>query len=215
MYIWRRYKSIDIKKILCISIILGLVAGLSKTRTVWLAIILIAVLLLISKRTLISRKVLPLLARWCLPLFSVIMFLLWKAFLNSNSAAVVLDQLLSGRIRMGAYTYTTYGLSLLGKEIGSRSMVWDPFWRLTGFTFDDIYSYFFMCQGLLWLLVIIILFFLLAREKNAKTNFMLIMWAFLGITEIHGLDCYSGFPLLLLVQLFDKPKNMIVSEESA
>lgn len=214
MYIWRRYESIGIKQILAIAVILGLVAGLTKTRTVWLSIILITVLLIISKKAVIFKNVLSFLARWMLPLFSIFMFLLWNAFLNSNTISIILDQLLSGRIRMGAYTYITYGLSFLGKEIGSRSITWDPFWRLTGFTFDDIYSYFFMCQGLLWLLVIIILFFLLAKKQNVKINFMLIMWAFLGITEIHGLDCYSGFPLLLVVQLFDMPQSMIVREES-
>ena len=65
-----------------------------------------------------------------------------------------------------------------------------------------------MQQGIIWLVTIILLFYKLNQLNNDKINFAIIAWAIYGITEVHGLNVYMLFPILLVSELFDKKQNI-------
>lgn len=90
-----------------------------------------------------------------------------------------------------AYVMDKYGFSLLGQKIDDKNIHWNSLYKITHFTFDDSYSYLVVNQGALWFVVIEIRFFIIA--KNGDNYIYIIIWVLLGITEIHGLDCYSNF----------------------
>lgn len=84
---------------------------------------------------------------------------------GKNVFAVSLDAILSGRIRLGAYAYEHYGLSLFGKNLTDVKIQYDAVYGLNAFTFDNIYTDILMRQGAIWLLVIAVLFYRLARKE--------------------------------------------------
>ena len=49
--------------------------------------------------------------------------------------------------------------------------------------------------------------FLLARQRNAAVNVMLLSWAVAGIAESDGLNCYLAFPLILTAMAIPKKKT--------
>lgn len=125
-------------------------------------------------------------------------YALWRGFAGGSSFCAAVDKVLSGRIRLGAYALDTFGISLLGQELQGVTVVWDEFWRLGSFTFDDIYSYLAVNHGLVWLLLLTVLFCRTAR-KSGKRGAFILLWALYGAAEMHVLNPYLFFPILLAV----------------
>lgn len=53
---------------------------------------------------------------------------------------------------------------------------YDAVYGLNAFTFDNIYTDILMRQGAIWLLVIAVLFYRLARKRNDSFNFAIVAW---------------------------------------
>lgn len=79
---------------------------------------------------------------------------------------------------------------------------------LNAFTFDNIYTDILMRQGAIWLLVIAVLFYRLARKRNDSFNFAIVAWGIYGITEVHGLNVYMLFVILLVNELFENSRHV-------
>ena len=117
-------------------------------------------------------------------------------YVNGGELFKVIDVIFSGRIRLGAYAYKNFGLTLLGRNLSNVVVKYDDIFRLKQFTFDNIYTDLCMQQGIIWLVTIILLFYKLNQLNNDKINFAIIAWAIYGITEVHGLNVYMLFPIL-------------------
>lgn len=65
-----------------------------------------------------------------------------------------------------------------------------------------------MRQGAIWLLVIAVLFYRLARKRNDSFNFAIVAWGIYGITEVHGLNVYMLFVILLVNELFENSRHV-------
>ena len=138
-------------------------------------------------------------------------------YTTGHSIVRFLDTMLSNRIKLGAYGFANYGITMFGDNMMNNIVVWDSYWRLNSHTFDCLYSYLAMNQGLIWLIISSVLFFALAKKSDMKINICIIVWAFYGITEVHGLNGYQCFPVLLLVLLFNhkkviSTKNNVIEE---
>lgn len=131
----------------------------------------------------------------CLPAVALTEYALWRGF--GNSLSDIADKLLSGRIKLGAYALEHFGLTALGQNLTGITVRWDEYWQLNRFTFDDIYSYLAVGHGALWLAVLAVLFYRAARRGSPRVWAFLILFTLYGVTEVHVLNPYLFFPVLL------------------
>ncbi|NEG89961.1 hypothetical protein [Bifidobacterium aerophilum] len=207
--IWLSYKKISAKKMLCITMVTFAVAALTQTRTLIVSTVFIIAVITFCKRIHDSNKLLSFVAGLIFPVVGLLYFISWNLYLRSNSLVLKIDKLLSGRILLGSYVYSNNGFTLLGRDMSDRSTTWSSLFPITRFTFDDFYSYLLLNIGVVWFVLIAIFLWMLSKRGNNKVNCFIIIWSVLGITEVHGLNVYSGFVVLLLVFLLNKKTGTI------
>lgn len=205
MWIWLNYSKLNIWNLIGICLIEVLFFILTRTRTTLIEFFVAVLLILIGKRRENSR-LLSCIAAVISPLISIFILVLISNYTRNIPIINFIDGLLSSRIRLGAYGYTNYGITLFGQSI-NFNVIWDPFWRLNGFTFDCTYSSLWVMQGAVWLVVISIAFYKLAKLRSNKINVMLIVWCLYAITEVHGLNGFKCFPILLIVLLLQNKQE--------
>ena len=205
MWIWIHFSTITYTEITVIGIISLINYSITKTRTNEIALIFLLMILIFYKS--FPKKVSAFL-KWSamtivpvLSLLSMVLVLLYQR--GGSTLAMALDVILSARIRLGAYAYEHYGLSLLGRNLSNIEIQYDSVYRLNSFTFDNIYTDILMRQGTIWLLIIAIFFVMLARKQKDNINFAIVAWGIYGITEVHGLNVYMLFVMLLVNELFE------------
>lgn len=210
MWIWLHFSEINYTGLAVIFIISLINYSITRTRTNEIAIAILLMILALYRR---FPKKISLLLRWLamtivpmLSFLSMMMVMLYQK--GKNVFAVSLDTILSGRIRLGAYAYEHYGLSLFGKNLTDVKIQYDAVYGLNAFTFDNIYTDILMRQGAIWLLVIAVLFYRLARKRNDSFNFAIVAWGIYGITEVHGLNVYMLFVILLVNELFENSRHV-------
>lgn len=174
----------------------------AKTRTSFIASVIFCILLVISKSKHSYKKILNLVAQFIVPIFAGLTLLCVNLYMLDNQIAVTVNKLLSDRIKLGAYGVSHYGFSFLGQNVEKENIVWEAEWGFNGFTFDNVYTYIAVNQGIIWILVLTVLFYLLAKKKNLKISVFVIVWALYGVTEVHGLNGFYCFPIFLVVLLF-------------
>lgn len=197
MWTWLHYKRIKTKNVIQIFFIALVSYAFTRTRTSLFDVAVLCLMLLIAKHYQ-QNKILSILSKFIVPFLSIFIFLMITQFITGNPVVLFFDNLLSNRIRLGAYALYFYGPTLFGQDISFGNVTWDSFWRLNGFTFDCTYTSLIMMQGIVWLIILSIGFFLLGSMKNNQISITIIAWALYAITEIHGINGFMCFPILLL-----------------
>lgn len=214
MWVWLNFKKINIRYLLTLSAI-GLVSFyFTRTRTNFVEICIVILLLFsycVSKEK--SHRLINIMAKFSVPVLSVVIMGLVTQYTKNIHIIQVIDKLLSSRIRLGAYGYEHWGITFLGQNVSDKQIIWDPYWQLNAHTFDNIYSYLSVNQGIIWIVIISFLFYKLAKIKDVKINICLIAWALYGVTEIHGINGYKCFPIFLVSLLWQCNKNNISCEK--
>lgn len=201
MWIWLNFTSISYKNMFVILGICICSYFLTKTRTSFINALLLILLLIIYKKAKNFAVVLERIAKYIVLVINVCTIILVKGYAQGNVIVYSIDMLLSGRIRLGAYAYERFGVTLLGQDLSSIVVEWDSVWQLTGHTFDNLFSFLLINQGIMWSVILTWAFYKLAKLHNVRTNIFIIMWALYGVTEVHGVNGYKFFPILLLVYL--------------
>lgn len=121
----------------------------------------------------------------------------------------IVDTLLTGRLKLGAYAYEHYGFTFLGQVVEKGTIFgYDALWNMSKFTtFDNLYTKLMINNGLIWLAIIVVAFWGLSKLKNNIINCMIVIWAIYAITEGHGLNGYLCFPILLIALIVDKNRD--------
>lgn len=205
MFLWLHYEDIRGHQLLAIGlleILIYLITG-SRTGLIVTGFLLACMLLVRGKNR--FRKLLRLGAQWAPPVLTLLFYGLCRLYAAGNMAVRVIDDLVSGRIWLGAYSLNRFGVSLFGRNLSNVEVKWDEFWHISGITFDNVYTYLLVTQ-FVWLLVIMLLFFRLARRGDTKVCVFLLAWSLYGVSEIHVLNPYLFFAVLLVTELFDAEK---------
>lgn len=206
MGIWLNWDKIKTMHIIFIIFGSGILYYFCKTRTNFIAMLAVIGLVFVCgvkhEFVWLASKI----ATVIIPLLTIAMGVAIILYAKGNRIVLLLNKVLNARISLGAYALAHYNFTLLGQNMTSlyTGTTWDPIWQLNGFTFDCIYTYMLINQGIIWLILLIILFAKLAKRKNPKDNIAIIAWALYGVTEVQGLNCFSCMPILLLTQLFEK-----------
>ena len=156
-----------------------------------------------------NRKWLSVFAKFIIPvcgvtiiIFTIVYVEQLNAF-HKNIVVMTIDKLLSSRVKLGAYGYDKYGITFLGQNLSNYKVTWDQEWRLNAHTFDDVYTYCAMNVGIVWLVLITVMFYKLADRHSDKINIFIIIWALYGISEVHVLNGYVFFPILMIMMTFE------------
>ena len=198
MWVWLNYERIRYKHILVIFATGVLAFIFSDTRTSFVLLIVLCMMLTLDKWIPKFHLALSFLAKGIVPVLSLLVFVLIRLFLQGNLLVIIINSILLNRIRLGAFAYYNWGLSLFGQNLQNVHVGWDPVARrwTTLLIFDNIYSFFMVEIGIIWLIVVSVLFYFLARKGNKRINLCIIIWAAYGMTEVHGWNGFILFPFL-------------------
>lgn len=196
MWVWINYKKIKSSNFFCLILVGILLFIFTRTRTAVIEFFVLIIFLLIAKSKKRNR-LLSVIAQGIVPVISICVVCLIILYPRNNQFVLSLDKLLSSRIRLGSYGFYHYGLSFFGKNINFE-IEWDSYWGLNSFTFDCTYTSLMMMQGTIWLMIISIAFFCLGQRKDNRINIMIIIWSLYALTEVHGLNGFKCFPILLV-----------------
>ncbi|WP_455714723.1 hypothetical protein [Anaerosporobacter sp.] len=109
-----------------------------------------------------------------------------------------INDLFTGRLLFGAYIYDVYGFTLLGRTISFAPKI---YWRGQWFdaiVLDNSYIWLFVMYGSLYLIILSIAFYLIAKSTSNIEKILIISYTFYGIMEAYIINAASCFPILLI-----------------
>ena len=208
MFAWKHFHRITPNQFLAMALItvLTFLATRSRTGLLLNCGLLVLIFLTQNEYRLITWAVdvaVPLV----FPALSALVY--WSAtqYQGGNSIVLLMDKLLTGRLKYASYAYHRSGTTWLPRFLDyaeSGVVSWAPGWNLNTFTFDNVYSFLFMQMGMLWLGVISLLILFASRRLDFRNRLFILIWALYSMVEVHGLNCFKFFPLLLLTTLLSR-----------
>ena len=213
MWIWEKYDDLSWKDVFTVAVLETILFRLTDSKTSYFCVILFLLLLI-----LILYRKLPLgwvnrFAECIFPMLSLLCLVSYRLLLKGNLLIRAIDKLLTGRITLGAYALQNFGLTFMGKKINFGSITWTPEWKLNYFTLDCTYTSLWVNIGWLWIIVLFDCFILLAKKREVKVSVFIIMWALYAISEVHGLDAYLCFPILMISTLLNNRNENVLKGE--
>lgn len=204
IWVFLNFHRLKIKHVFSITLLGVVVYLFTKTKTNLVETIILVILLLLSiSKNKTCQCIIKYISMYIVPIITVLTAVIVTLYTKGYSFILALDQLLTSRVRLGAYAYERFGFTLFGQKL-SYKIEWNIDWNLNSFTFDNTYTYFLMNQGIIWLVILSILFFILAKKSDSRVNLMVIVWALYAITEVHGINAFLCFPILLIGLLLQK-----------
>lgn len=203
MWAWEKYDMVRLKQLVWILVLATVLFRFTDSRTAYFCTVALCLLLILLKHSRFAEKCVNFIAAWCAPALGLLVLVgsyNWRKGFFS-----ILNRLLSDRIKLSAYGISNFGFTLYGQRVDYSTIIdpqkWDIFYMPT-FTFDCVYSYLWSNIGIIWLVVICLCFFILARRKNPRFSLCLIFWALYGMCEVTVMSIVRFFPLLLISSLF-------------
>ena len=213
MWMWLNYETMTKKKAHELVLISFGIFFLTRTRTMFIMTLMLLALFYLAKVRRIRTSI-PVIAQFSVPVAAGVSLLLVQLYLKGSNIAYAADKFLTGRVKLGAYAGYHMNVTWLGQSIERlQNIHWDSFWKLNLFTFDNLYTCLTYNQGVIWIFVFSLAFYLIAKRGDIKECILVILWAAYGITEVNGLNAFLFFPLLLTSRLFDKGREKQAYEE--
>jgi len=158
-------------------------------------------LLLVAGRVRSLQKPIHVVAQYVFPLiavgnaFCIITYKNRGGFLYE--VVYLLDKFLTARIKQSAYIMEHYGITFLGHKVPmGEELVYDPYYRLSTIMCDGLFSYFLVCSGFVFTLIISFAIWYCVRRKR-EYSIIAIVFAVYGILETHGINAFMVFPILI------------------
>lgn len=202
MWAWETYDSIRLRHILWIVVIATVLYKFTDSRTAYLCTLMLCVLVLIVKRSGLVAKLTNAAAAVIAPVLALLVLV--GSYHWRDGIGATLNGLLSGRLNLSSYGIDNFGFTLFGQRVDYSILHNPAYWsiQVPSFTFDCVYSYLWSNIGIIWLVLICLCFFALARRGNPRISLCLIFWALYGISEVTVMSIVRFFPLVLVSTLF-------------
>ena len=205
MFAWKRFRRITPNQFGWMTCIMVLSYIMSRSRTgLLLNLFLLVILILTQNENKLAAKLIDPALLLLFPGLSALVFWAQKQYMTGSGVALLLDDLLTGRIKYAAYAYLRSGVTWLPRYLDyaySGLISWTPEWNLNTFTFDCLYSFLFVQMGIVWIVLITGMLFLVYKKFDFRNKLFVLMWILYSIVEVHGLNCIKFFPLILLTTL--------------
>ena len=204
LWIWEKYDSIGPKAIASLLLISLAVYLLTDCRTAFLCEMLLCLMIILAKYGGKAAGLLHFGARWAAPAAAVFMLACSMMWLAPNRGPFLekANHLLSGRVYLSAYAVKHFGFTLFGQSMPLDPVTVSPEWPNPFFTLDCAYSFFCCCIGAIWLILICVSFYKLAKLRDPRVSIFLILWALYSVSETITLYVFFFSPLLLISILF-------------
>ena len=207
MWSWLHYEKLSGRSCLFLAGFFVLLYLATDCRTALVAGLILSFLLWLAKRKEgWVAKTLMMSTELVVPFFSILIGFLISIYTKVPVDGLVrsLDHLLSNRLRLGAFAREHFGLTFFGQKLDyGYDFGADGFWSRQHLgTLDSVYTFFLTNYGAIWLVVLAIAFWLLARRRDNRLNVFLLVWALYSVTETITLNGYLAFPILLCSLLF-------------
>ena len=204
LWVWEKYESIGPRAIAGLLLTTVAMYLLTDSRTAFLCEMLLCLMIVLAKY---GRKAAGLLhfgAKWAAPAAAVFMLACSVMWLAPNRGSFVekVNRLLSTRVYLSAYAVKHFGCTLLGQSMPLDPVTVSPEWPIPFFTLDCAYSFFCCCIGAIWLILICVSFYKLAKLRDPRVSIFLILWALYSVSETITLYVFFFSPLLLISILF-------------
>jgi len=219
MYIWRNFGDMSTKKLVGLLLTAVGIFTLTKSRTSFLLNILLLIFIYLGQRKqTICEYILNKSLKYIFPIISCVIYWAQKNYQTGNQIIQIMDSLLTGRIKYAAYAYETSGVTWWPRYLDyldTGVVNWDEVWNLNTFTFDNVYSFMYMELGIIWLIVFSILIFAICNKVDYKCKIFLLVLILYFMTEIHGLNCFKFFPIMLFVFFMNEDGDIEEYEKAA
>lgn len=204
LWIWEKYDSIGPKAIASLLLISLAVYLLTDCRTAFLCEMLLCLMIVLAKYGGKAAGLLHFGARWAVPAAAIFMLACSMMWLAPNRGPFLEkgNHLLSGRVYLSAYAVKHFGFTLFGQSMPLDPVTVSPEWPTPFIALDCVYSVFCCCIGAIWLILICVSFYKLAKLRDLRISIFLILWAFYGASETLTLYVILFSPLLLISILF-------------
>lgn len=216
MFAWKRFRQITANQFGWMTCIAILTYVMTRSRTgLLLNIVLLLLLFFMQNENRLAIQAVNFTLPVLFPALSALIFWAQRQYTSGNSIVRMLDTMLTGRIKYAAYAYVRSGITLLPRPLDYASVgvvAWTPEWNLNTFTFDNLYSFIFMQLGIIWIAVISGIIFVASRKLDIRNRLFLLIWILYCIVEVHGLNCFKFFPLILLTTLLSEKGGRGTSE---
>ena len=196
MYLWLKFENLNLKDFIAVIIVELLLYRVAKTRTsLYLSVFVLLIVMIYKNKE--RSKLIDALAKYAVPILGLFTFVMTFLYEKGNLLSHAVDQLLTRRIGLASYAYNRLGLTIFGRDMRNFTTTWDEYYGFSGgFTFDNIYSYLLINVGIVIMLLVIVIFYKVAKQGSLKNNIFILVWALYSMTEVHGLNCYMCFPIL-------------------
>ncbi len=219
MYIWKRFGKITANRFAGLLLVIIGSYVISRSRTNFLINLLLLFLTIVGQeKKQFFDKVLNKILRFAFPALAIFVYVLQTRYLTWNRWILLIDSLLTGRIKYAAYAYWRSGTTLFPRFLDyaqSGWVEWNEQWNLNTFAFDNAYSFIWMQMGAVWFVIISMIIWVFVKRIDYKTKIFVLIWIVFAMTEVHGFNCFKFFPILLLCFLCSDTKTckMGISEE--
>lgn len=208
LFAWRKFMHISSNQFAWMACIAVLSYITTRSRTGLLLNLSLILLLFLAqnKNKLVISAINPILLL-LFPALSAIVFWAQKQLVFGNRIALLLDNLLTGRIKYAAYAYLRSGVTWLPRYLDYADagvVSWTPEWNLNTFTFDNLFSFMFMQMGMIWIGIFIVTIAVVCKKLAFKYKIFILIWVLFAMVEVHGLNCFKFFPMILLSTLFSE-----------
>ena len=204
LWVWEKYESIGPRAIAGLLLTTVAMYLLTDSRTAFLCEMLLCLMIVLAKY---GRKAAGLLhfgAKWAAPAAAVFMLACSVMWLAPNRGSFVekVNRLLSTRVYLSAYAVKHFGFTLFGQSMPLDPVTVSPEWPTPFIALDCVYSVFCCCIGAIWLILICVSFYKLAKLRDPRVSIFLILWALYSVSETITLYVFFFSPLLLISILF-------------
>lgn len=169
---------------------------------------ILIVLVWLSKRTTKMDRIIRNFDQFSIPVLTGLLFYTINSFALGKSWAYYIDDLLTTRIRLNGYLYSIYGTTWFGQVIESYSGEYSEIWQSIGSTFDCVYSWLIIEVGAVWLILIALSFYILAKRRDRLLNCFLAVWILGALTDTDYLYGTCNCTILMLSLVFSTGKTI-------
>lgn len=208
MYLWLNWDKMTKKKWIFLYVLSAVFYMATKSDS-WL--IVFAILIIAEfKKIKIVRKIVAGFAYITFPLFGVLNIWMGINFLSKgylSSLFATLDYVFNRRVSMAYLAIKENGMTWLGQKI-EMIHEWDSVFNYNGYTIDSAYIYFYVCIGVVYLILISIGFFMLRKYHDYRVTLIILAFSLYSLIEIHSIYLTNSFALLLLKAVIFKEKQI-------
>ena len=139
------------------------------------------------------------------PLCTAVMIFSVKQYETGNSFGYLMDKILNSRVRNCGYNMEMHGITFLGQKCQNEFESFTHMslkWSSQGITYDNLYMWFIINLGIIWLLFMILIMFKVAKNCSIFVCIMMISWALGAMIDTDFINSTRCFPVLLLGSMY-------------